>query len=126
YQSAATRPFVWDYLEKYGIKTNAARSCTEMYSDVPEIVRQQLSPALPVTLLNQAYTYRYNFVLGGVDWSTTEPPQPGGSGALKAVAQPMKFGKIPRSTKTVLFADAGIVYSYETALVHPTAAGRPP
>src|SRR3954454_13693465 len=58
YQSDAIRPFVWDYLEKYGILQNNARSCPESI-DVSEVNRQQVVPTLPVTLLYQAYAYRY-------------------------------------------------------------------
>ena len=121
YQSDAIRPFVWDYLEKYGIKQNRARTCTESYGDVPDIQVQQLSPALPPTLLNQAYGFRYNAILGGVDWNRTEVPVVGGSGV--AFAQPLKLGKIPRSSQTIMFADAGDVFIYKTALSDPTANG---
>jgi prepilin-type N-terminal cleavage/methylation domain-containing protein/prepilin-type processing-associated H-X9-DG protein len=116
YQSDAIRPFVWDYLEKYGIKTNQARSCTEAYSDLPE-TEIRIVGSNPASYLNQAYTYRYNAVLGGVDWNGATPPINGGSVAFAA---PLKFGKVPRSTKTILFADAGYIYTYQTIFGDPT------
>src|SRR4051812_40453301 len=78
YQSDAIRPFVWDYLEKYGMKQNRARACPEAI-DLPEIQRQVVVPSLPATLTNQAYAYRYNYVIGGVDWNRTQIPTVGGN-----------------------------------------------
>lgn len=98
YQTAAIRPFIWDYLEKYGIKVNEARSCTEAYASLPS----STSPF-------KAYTYRYNSVLGGVIGAVPPPPQVGPS---YWAATPLKAGKVPRSTKTIMFADAGYVYQY--------------
>jgi prepilin-type N-terminal cleavage/methylation domain-containing protein len=114
YQSAAMRPFVWDYLEKYGLKTNKSRSCTEAEGDIPDVVLKYIG-ANPPTLLNQVYTYRYNSVIGGV----IPFPSPQISDGSHSWAVPMKLGKIPRSSRTVLFADAGAVYTYQTISSDP-------
>jgi prepilin-type N-terminal cleavage/methylation domain-containing protein len=114
YQSAAMRPFVWDYLEKYGIKTNQSRSCTETYDQISDVQTRTLA-GKPPSLLNQMYTYRYNSVVGGVIGGI--PPVSDGT---RCWAQPMKYGKIQRSTRTILFADAGYIYSYITILSDPT------
>ncbi|HEX3356899.1 MAG TPA: type II secretion system protein [Tepidisphaeraceae bacterium] len=108
YQSAAMRPFIWDYLEKYGIKSNKARSCTAMYSDIPEISYKTLGAF--TTLQGQAATYSYNSVIGGVIGKLISPTTDG----TYCYGQTMKFGKIPRASKTVLFADAGRITTYRT------------
>jgi prepilin-type N-terminal cleavage/methylation domain-containing protein/prepilin-type processing-associated H-X9-DG protein len=115
YQSAACRPFVWDLLEKYGIKTNKARSCTEAMGELPEIERRVIGST--VTLNWQAFTYRYNAVIGGV--SNGFAPVAGvlrnSSGAHDgSLAVSMKHGRVPRSSQTILFADAGYIYTYNT------------
>lgn len=127
YQTAARRPFVWDYLEKFAIKSNKARTCTEVEADVPEIRVTQIG-SLPPTFQSQAYSYRYNSVIGGVDWgSSLSDRQPRAGNILVnsvptagALAQPMKQGKIQRSSRTIVFADAGFLYQYETRVSDPT------
>jgi prepilin-type N-terminal cleavage/methylation domain-containing protein len=116
YQSAAMRPFVWDYLEKYGIKSNKARSCSEVESEIPEIDSRVVGSNLP-TLANQVFTYRYNSVIGGViaPGSGLNPTSDG----TKSYAIPLKLGKVPRASRTVLFADAGQIFNYSTVFSDP-------
>jgi type II secretory pathway pseudopilin PulG len=116
YQSAAMRPFVWDYLEKYGIKTNKARSCSAAAADIPEI-DQRVIGTNPPTLSNQVFTYRYNSVIGGViaPGSGLTPSSDG----TKSYAIPMKLGKIPRASRTILFADSGQIVTYSTVFSDP-------
>ena len=115
YQSSAIRPFIWDYLEKYGIKDNKARSCTEVSSDVPDINYKFVSG--PATELNQVFTYKYNAIIGGVNRQRRRGQPRDGTNSYTT---PLKAGKIPRSSRTVLFADSGLIDLYQTISGDPT------
>jgi prepilin-type N-terminal cleavage/methylation domain-containing protein len=117
---SVTRPFLWDYLEPYGIKSqnNKARVCPSSYAEMPEVTATYVG-SLPPTLANQAYSYRYNSIIGGV---IPVPASVSTNGTLW-FAKPMQQGKISRSSKTVLFADAGQLNIYKTALSDPRANG---
>ncbi len=117
YLSAAIRPFVWDYLEKYGIRTNKARVCTEAQADAPTDYQKTVGSNAPSTI-DQAFTYRYNAVVGGVNAPGTgfSPPYDG----TNSYATPLKLGKIPRVSKTILFADSGQVITYQTIFGNPS------
>ncbi|HEX3356605.1 MAG TPA: prepilin-type N-terminal cleavage/methylation domain-containing protein [Tepidisphaeraceae bacterium] len=121
---AVVRPFLWDYLEPYGISktANNARVCPASYDEMPTVFTSGL-PARP-TYNNQAYSYRYNASIGGTPGATSNPPegQVPTDGTLW-YAKPMQQGKIPRSSRTVLFGDAGHVETYRTTLNDPRAVG---
>jgi prepilin-type N-terminal cleavage/methylation domain-containing protein len=120
YQSAI-RPFIWDYLEPFGISktANNARVCPASYDDMPTVYTSGL-PTRP-TYNNQAYSYRYNSHIGGVIPVAPEGKVP--SDGTYWYAKSMQQGKIARSSRTVLFADSGQIYTYITTLNDPRANG---
>jgi hypothetical protein len=118
-----TRPSLWDFLQPYGISAtnNKARVCTTSAGDMPEVSITQVG-SLPPTYKQQAYTYRYNSVIGGV---IPVPPNVTSNGTLW-FAKPLQQGKISRSSRTVLLADSGQLATYTTALSDPRANGSTP